>query len=289
METFFSSRTQTVVISPDRPFVVIGERINPSGRRRLAAEMAAGDFSRVRADAIAQVEAGAQALDVNAGVPNGNEPELMRRAVQVVMEAVEVPLCIDSANPQALEAGLAIYPGKALINSTTGEDASLDSILPLAQRYGAAVVALCSDERGPVQDPQVRAQIARKIIERAAAHGIHIHDLVFDPLVMSVGMDSNAAQVTLETMRLLRGELGVNLTSGASNVSFGLPDRAPLSAAFLSMAMVTGLDCAITNPLEPVVRQAVLAGDLLLGHDEYSARWIRDFRRREKAKRQAMP
>ena len=289
METTLSSRTKTVVISRDHPFVIIGERINPSGRKSLAAELAAGDFSRVRADALAQVEAGAQVLDVNAGVPNCDEPDLMRRAVQVAMDAVDVPLCFDSANPAALETGLAIYPGKALINSTTGEDAALDRVLPLARQYGAAVVALCSDERGPMQDVRVRLEVARKIIGRAARFGVPIHDLVFDPLVMSVGLDSNAGQVTLETMRLLRQELGVNMTSGASNISFGLPDRPPLSAAFLSMAMAMGLNSAITNPLEPAVRLAILAGDLLLGHDEYSMRWIRAYRKREGARPQAKP
>src|SRR5512136_1686731 len=256
METTLSSKTKTVVISPDHPFVVIGERINPTGRKKLAEELAAGDFSRVRADALAQVEAGAQVLDVNSGVPGGDEPAIMRRAVQMVMETVDVPLCFDSPNPEALEAALAIYTGKgleykALINSTTGEDAALARVLPLAQKYGAAIIALCNDERGPVQDPQVRLEIARKIIARAAEFGIPIQDLVFDPLVMTVGADSNAGRVTLETIRLLRQELGVNVSAGASNVSFGLPDRPALNATFMAMGMMMGLTASITNPLEP--------------------------------------
>ncbi|MCU0507613.1 MAG: dihydropteroate synthase [Anaerolineae bacterium] len=284
METVLSSKTKTVVISPDRPFVIIGERINPTGRKKLAEELANGDFSRVRSDALAQVEAGAAILDVNAGVPGGDEPEIMRQAVQMVMDTVDLPLSIDSANPDALEAGLALYQGKALINSTTGEDEALERVLPLAKKYGAAVIALCNDERGPVQDPQVRLDIAKKIVARAADHGVPIEDLLFDPLVMTVGADSNAGRVTLATMQLLRAELGVNLTAGASNVSFGLPDRPALNAAFMAMAMNSGLNSAITNPLEPAVLTAILAADLFLGHDEYGRMWIKGFRKREKAK-----
>jgi 5-methyltetrahydrofolate--homocysteine methyltransferase len=284
METVLSSKSKTVVISTDRPFAIIGERINPTGRKKLAEEIANGDFSRVRSDALAQVEAGAAILDVNAGVPGGDEPAIMRQAVQMVMDTADVPLSIDSANPDALEAGLALYQGKALINSTTGEDEALERVLPLAKKYGAAVIALCNDERGPVQDPQVRLEIAKKIVARAADHGVPIEDLLFDPLVMTVGADSNAGKVTLATMKLLRAELGVNLTAGASNVSFGLPDRPALNAAFMAMAMNSGLNSAITNPLEPAVLTAILAGDLFLGHDEYGRMWIKGFRKREKAK-----
>jgi 5-methyltetrahydrofolate--homocysteine methyltransferase len=264
--------------------VIIGERINPTGRKKLAGEMAAGNFSRVRADALAQVAAGAHVLDVNSGVPGADEPAVMRQAVQTVMEAVDVPLCFDSPNPAALEAALSIYSGKALINSTTGEEAALERVLPLAQKYGAAVIALCNDERGPLQDPSARVDVARKIIARAAAYGLPPADLVFDPLVMTIGADSNAGQVTLETIRLLRQELGVNMTAGASNVSFGLPDRPALNAAFIAMAMAAGLTAAITNPLEPTVHISILAADMFLGHDDYGSRWIKDFRKREKAK-----
>jgi len=287
METILSSKTKTVVISPDKPFVIIGERINPTGRKKLAAEMAAGDYSRVRSDALAQIEAGAAVLDVNAGVPGGDELEIMRRAVQMVLDSTEVPISFDSANPEALEAGLALYQGKPLINSTTGEDEALERVLPLAKKYGAAVIALCNDERGPLQDPEARLEIARKIVARAADHGVPIEDLLFDPLVMTVGADSNAGKVTLATMKLLRAELGVNMTAGASNVSFGLPDRPELNAAFMAMAMNSGLNSAITNPLEPVVHTAILAADLFLGHDEYGKMWIKGWRKREKAKAEA--
>jgi 5-methyltetrahydrofolate--homocysteine methyltransferase len=284
METILSSKTKTVIISPDHPFVIIGERINPTGRKKLAEEMAAGNFSRVSSDAQAQVEAGAQVLDVNAGVPSGDEPAIMFHAVQMVMETVDVPLCFDSANPAALEAALSVFSGKALINSTTGEDEALERVLPLAKKYGAAVIALCNDERGPVQDPQVRLEVARKIVARAADHGIPLADLIFDPLVLTVGADSNAGRVTLDTIRLLRQELGVNFTAGASNVSFGLPDRPALNAAFVAMAIAHGLTAAITNPLEPTVRTAILAADLFAGHDAYGSKWIKDFRKRDKAK-----
>ena len=283
METTLSSRTKTVVISPEKPFVIIGERINPTGRKKLAEEMAAGDFSRVRADALAQVEAGAHVLDVNSGVPGADDSAIMRQAVQIVMETVDVPLCFDSPNPAALEAALSIYSGKALINSTTGEEAALARVLPLAKKYGAAIIGLCNDETGISQDPQVRLAVARKILARAADYGIPAADVIFDPLVLTVGADSNAGKVTLETIRLVRQELGVNVSAGASNVSFGLPDRPALNAAFMAMAMAMGMDAAITNPLEPVVHTAILAADLFLGHDAYGGKWIKDFRKRDKA------
>jgi 5-methyltetrahydrofolate--homocysteine methyltransferase len=283
METILSSKTKTVVVSPDKPFVVIGERINPTGRKKLAEELAAGDFSRVRSDALAQVEAGAHVLDVNSGVPGADELSIMRQAVQMVMETVDTPLCFDSPNPAALEAALSIYSGKALINSTTGEDEALGRVLPLAYKYGAAVIGLCNDERGISTDPQVRLEVARKILARAADYGIPPADIIIDPLVLTVGADSNAGKVTLETIRLVRQELGVNVSAGASNVSFGLPDRPALNAAFMAMAMTMGMDAAITNPLEPVVHTAILACDLFLGHDAYGGKWIKDFRKRDKA------
>jgi 5-methyltetrahydrofolate--homocysteine methyltransferase len=283
METILSSKTKTVVVSPDKPFVIIGERINPTGRKKLAEELAAGDFSRVRSDALAQVEAGAHVLDVNSGVPGADEPLIMRQAVQMVMETVDAPLCFDSPNPAALEAALSIYSGKALINSTTGEDEALARVLPLAKKYSAAVIGLCNDERGISTDPQVRLEVARKILARAADYGIPPADIIIDPLVLTVGADSNAGKVTLETIRLVRQELGVNVSAGASNVSFGLPDRPALNAAFMAMAMTMGMDAAITNPLEPVVHTAILACDLFLGHDAYGGKWIKDFRKRDKA------
>jgi 5-methyltetrahydrofolate--homocysteine methyltransferase len=287
METILSSKTKTVVISPERPFVIIGERINPTGRKKLAEEMSTGDFSRVRSDALAQMEAGAHVLDVNSGVPGADEPAIMRQAVQIVMETVDAPLCFDSPNPAALEAALSIYSGKALINSTTGEDTSLACVLPLAKKYGAAVIGLCNDEHGISQDPQARLAVARKILARAADYGIPTADIIFDPLVLTVGADSNAGKVTLETIRLLRQELGANISAGASNVSFGLPDRPALNATFMAMGMMMGLTASITNPLEPAVRTAILAADLLLGHDAYGGKWIKNFRKREKARQAA--
>mgnify|MGYP001582807453 CR=1 FL=1 len=284
METILSSRTKTVVISPEKPFVIIGERINPTGRKKLAEEMAAGDFSRVRSDALAQVEVGAAVLDVNSGVPGADESAIMRQAVQRVMETVDVPLCFDSPNPAALEAALSIYSGKALINSTTGEETALARVLPLAKKYGAAVIGLCNDEHGISQDPQARLAVARKILARAADYGIPAADIIFDPLVLTVGADSNAGKVTLETIRLLRQELGANISAGASNVSFGLPDRPALNATFVAMGMMMGLTASITNPLEPAVHTAILAADLFLGHDAYGGKWIKNFRKREKAK-----
>jgi 5-methyltetrahydrofolate--homocysteine methyltransferase len=230
------------------------------------------------------VQAGAHVLDVNSGVPGADEPAIMRQAVQIVMETVDVPLCFDSPNPAALEAALSIYSGKALINSTTGEEAALARVLPLAKEYGAAIIGLCNDEHGISQDPQMRLAVARKILARAADYGIPAADIIFDPLVLTVGADSNAGKVTLETIRLLRQELGANISAGASNVSFGLPDRPSLNATFMAMGMMMGLTASITNPLEPAVHTAILAADLFLGHDAYGGKWIKNFRKREKAK-----
>jgi 5-methyltetrahydrofolate--homocysteine methyltransferase len=284
MEMILTSKSKTVTISPEKPFVIVGERINPTGRKKLAEELAAGDFSRVVADAKAQVENGAHVLDVNAGVPGADEPAMMRKMVEIIMETVDVPLCFDSPNPAALEAALSIYTGKALINSTTAEDLALERVLPLAKKYNAALICLCNDERGPVQDPQVRLAVAQKIVVRAADFGIPASDLIFDPLVMAVGTNSTAGAVTLQTIALLRKELGCNFVCGASNVSFGLPDRPLVNSAFLTMAIAEGLTAAITNPLEPAVTTAILAANLIMGHDAYSAKWIKAFRAREKAK-----
>lgn len=283
METVLYSNTQTVIIGPGRPFVMIGERINPSGRKKLGVEMAAGDFDRVRRDAEAQVAAGAHMLDVNAGVPIADEAELLVGAIQAVTEVVDVPLCLDSSVVEALEAGLAVYEGKALVNSVTGEDDRLELILPLVKKYGAAVIGMANDETGIPNDPQYRLAVARKIVERAQAYGIPPEDVIIDPLAMTVAADPQAAVVTLTTMRLIRDELGVNMCCGASNISFGLPDRGPLNAAFLSMAMLSGLTCAITDPTNPTIRQAILANDLLLGHDEYAVEWLASYRAKQKA------
>jgi len=282
METVLRSRSKQVVVSSDRPFVMIGERINPTGRKVLAAEMRAGVMDRVRADAVAQVEAGAQMLDVNAGVPMVDEPALLVATIEAVGEVTDVPICIDSSVIEALEAALAVYQGKALVNSVTAEEERMDRILPVVKKYGAAVIGMSNDETGITMVPQERLEIARRIIERAVYYGIPPEDVIIDPIAMTVAADPQAGVITLETMRLIKEQLGNNMTCGASNVSFGLPDRPIVNAAFFSVAMHAGLTCAITNPLVPEVRKAVLASDLLLGHDEYAMRWISTFRQERK-------
>jgi 5-methyltetrahydrofolate--homocysteine methyltransferase len=278
LETVLSSRGRKVVVSIDRPFVIIGERINPTGRKVLAAEMKEGRMDRVRADAIAQTAAGAHMLDVNAGIPQLDEAELLVAAIRAVSEVSDAPICIDSSIIEALEAGLAAYEGKALVNSVTAEEERMERILPLVKKHGAAVIGMANDETGISMVPEERLALARRIIERAADYGIPQEDVIIDPIAMTVAADPTCGLITLETMRLIRDRLGNNMTCGASNVSFGLPDRATVNAAFLPLAMHAGLTCAITNPLVPEVRRAVLAGDLLLGHDEYAIRWIASFR-----------
>jgi 5-methyltetrahydrofolate--homocysteine methyltransferase len=277
-ETVISSATRQVIIGFDHPFVMIGERINPTGRKILAAEMAAGDFTRVEADARAQVEAGAQMLDVNAGIPLADEPAILARAIQLVQSITDVPLSIDSSIVAALEAGLAVYKGKALVNSVTGEEERLESVLPLVRKYGAAVVAISNDETGISEDPNVRFAIAKKIVERAADHGIPACDVVVDPLVMPIGAINSAGRQVMHLLQRLRTELKVNSTCGASNVSFGLPNRNGINAAFLTMAIGAGLTSAITNPLHVEVMQACLGADVMMGHDPNCARWIRKYR-----------
>ena len=283
METRLSSRSREVIVSIDRPFVIIGERINPTGRKVLAAEMKEGRMDRVRLDAIAQEAGGAHMLDVNAGIPALDEAALLVAAIKAVMDVSQLPICIDSSIIEALEAGLAAYQGKALVNSVTAEEERMERILPLVKKYGAAVIGMANDETGISMVPAERVALARRIIERAADHGIPQEDVIIDPIAMTVAADPTCGVITLETMKLIRDELGNNMTCGASNVSFGLPDRATVNAAFLPLAMHAGLTCAITNPLVPEVRRAVLAGDLLLGHDEYAMRWIASFRAEQKA------
>ena len=273
-ETVLTSATKEVVIGFERPFVIIGERINPTGRKKLAAEMAAGDFSTVIADTTSQVEAGAQMLDVNAGIPLADEPAILAETVRLVQSLTDVPLSIDSSIVAALEAGLIAYEGKPLVNSVTGEDERLESVLPLVAKHGAAVVAITNDETGISQDPDVRFAVARKIVERAADHGIAREDIVVDPLVMPIGAMSTAGRQVFALVRRLREELGVNTTCGASNVSFGLPNRHALSAAYLSMAIANGMTSAITSPLHEEVRLAVMAADVMMGHDPHQSAWI---------------
>jgi len=273
--TILSSPTKEVVIGFDRPFVMIGERINPTGRKMLAEEMKNGDFSRVEADALAQVAAGAQMLDVNAGIPLADEPALLARAIELVQAITDVPLSIDSSIIDALERGLSVYKGKALVNSVTGEDESLDRVLPLVKKYGAAVVAISNDETGISMDPDVRFAVAKKIVDRAADYGIHYSDVVVDPLVMPIGALGQAGQQAFKLIRRLREELKVNTTCGASNVSFGLPARNQITGTFLSMAMASGMTSAIMSPLHPEVKAAIMAADVLTGNDQDCAAWIK--------------
>ena len=252
--TVLSSATREVVIGFDRPFVMIGERINPTGRKLLAEEMVRGDFSRVEADAVAQVEAGAHMLDVNAGIPLADEPALLARAVQLVQSVTDVPLSIDSSIVEALEAGLAVYQGKPLVNSVTGEDEVMERVLPLVARHGAAVVAISNDETGISEDPDVRYSIAKRIVERAADHGIPANDVVVDPLVMPIGAMGTAGRQAFTLIRRLREELKVNTTCGGSNISFGLPNRQVVTGTFLAMAIASGMTSAIMSPLHPEVR-----------------------------------
>lgn len=277
-DTTISSASKEVVLGFDRPFVIIGERINPTGRKLLAAEMKEGNFSRVEADAVAQVAAGAHVLDVNAGIPLADEPALLAQAIRLVQSLTDVPLSIDSSVFEALEAGLEAYQGKALLNSVTGEEERLERILPLVRKHGAAVVAICNDDSGISTDINVRFDVAKKIINRAADHGIPACDVVVDPLVMPVGAMADAGVQVLELIRRLRSELKVNTTCGASNISFGLPNRHGLNPAFITMAIGAGMTSAITNPLEASLMQAVRGADVMMNHDPQCANWIASYR-----------
>ncbi len=276
--TVVSSDKKEVVIGFDHRFVMIGERINPTGRKLLAEEMARGDYSRVVADAQAQVEAGAQMLDVNAGIPLADEPAILADCVKLVQETVDVPLSIDSSIVAALEAGLAVYKGKALVNSVTGEEERLEAVLPLVKKYNAAVVAISNDETGISEDPDERFAVAKKIVERAADYGIPREDIVVDPLVMPVGAINDAGRKLIYLLRRLREELKVNTTCGASNFSFGLPNRRGLNAAFLPMMIGAGMTSAIMNPLHAEDIQAILGADVVMGNDPNCGRWIRKYR-----------
>lgn len=277
-DTILSSATREVVIGFDRPFVMIGERINPTGRKLLAKEMIEGDFSRVEADALAQVAAGAHMLDVNAGIPLADEPALLAEAIRLVQSVTDVPLSIDSSIIEALEAGLAVYEGKPLVNSVTGEEEVMERVLPFVAKHGAAVVAVSNDDTGISEDPDVRFEVAKRIVQRANDHGIPTADVVVDPLVMPIGAMSTAGRQVMTLVRRLRDELGVNTTCGASNVSFGLPNRHNITGAFLTMAIGAGLTSAIMNPLHTEVTNAVKAADVLTGNDPNCATWIKQFR-----------
>ena len=277
-DTLLSSATKELTIGFGRPFVMIGERINPTGRKLLAEEMKNDDFSRVEADAIAQVAAGAQMLDVNAGIPLADEPALLAKAIQLVQAVTDVPLSIDSSIIEALEAGLSVYQGKALVNSVTGEEEVMERVLPLVAKHGAAVVAISNDDTGISEDPDVRFEVAKRIVQRASDHGIPPEDVVVDPLVMPIGAMGTAGQQVFALVRRLREELKVNTTCGASNISFGLPNRHAVAGTFIAMAISHGMTSAIMNPLHADVKTAIQAADVLIGADTDCAEWIKDNR-----------
>jgi 5-methyltetrahydrofolate--homocysteine methyltransferase len=287
METILKSAKKTVTIGPEKPTVLIGERINPTGKKRLAAALAEGNLDVVRKEALAQVEAGADVLDVNVGAAGVDEVDLLPKAVRQVLETVSVPVCIDSADVDALRAALAVHremapEGKPLINSVNGEEDRLEQVLPLVAEYGTAVIGLAMDDEGIPNTSERRLAVARKIVGRAEALGIPREDVVIDCLALTVGADSQAGVISLGAMRLVREELGVNMTLGASNVSFGLPDREVINWAFLAMAIQSGMNCPIVDAAK--VRPAILASDLLLGRDDYAMRYIKDYKKRSKVR-----
>jgi len=287
MDTILKGTGKKVVIGDGRPTVILGERINPTGKKKLAATLVAGNLEIVRQEALAQIEAGADILDVNVGAAGVDEVDLLPKAVKLVLETVEAPVAIDTADGKALAAALKIHKevnpdGKPLVNSVNGEEASLARVLPLVAEYGAAVIGLCMDDDGIPETPERRLAVAKKIIERADGHGIPLENILIDCLALTVGADSTAAMTTLEAIRLVREELGVNLALGASNISFGLPDRETLNGAFLAMAIGRGLNCPIVDAAK--VRPYILAADLVLGRDEYSMRYLKAYRQRQKGK-----
>ena len=290
-KTVISSKTKEVIIGSDQPFVIIGERINPTGRKLLAEEMKAGNLERVREDALSQVAAGAQMLDVNAGVPLADEPKILADSIKLIQGITDVPLCIDSSIVEALERGLEAYEGKALLNSVTGEEERLDTVLPLVKKFGCAVIGISNDDSGISEDINVRFDVAKKIVERAMDHGIPKEDVIIDPLVMPVGAINDAGRQVLELIKKLQNELGVNTTCGASNLSFGLPNRHGLNTAFIAMAIASGMPCAITNPLEKEIMQSVKGANVVMGHDPECSDWIMSFRdpnqKRSRRKRRA--
>jgi 5-methyltetrahydrofolate--homocysteine methyltransferase len=278
METTLKSRKETVVIGPERPLVIIGERINPTGRKKLAKALEDGNLKLVQEEATKQVQEGAHVLDVNVGISGIDEPALLKEAIQAVREVTEVPLCIDSALPKALEAGLQVYEGKALVNSVNGEERKLKDVLPVVKQYGAAVIGLTMDDEGIPRDAQKRLQIAQKIVEEAQKMGIPPEDVVIDPLAMAISTDQGAALETLKTLRLIKDHIGVNQTLGVSNISFGLPERHPINSIFLALAAMSGLTCPIIDPTFWEMRRAVLIADLLLAKDEYCMKFITVYR-----------
>ena len=282
LKTIIASKEKSVEIARGKPTVIIGERINPTGRKKVLAALQEGNFDIVRQDAVNQVAAGAAILDVNAGVPSADEPELLKQVMQTVMEVVDVPLCIDTADPEALHAALEVYEGTALVNSVNGEEKSLQAVLPLVKEFDAAVIGLCMDDDGIPSTPQDRLAVAAKILEKAGKIGIPAENVIIDPLALTMGSDHTAGKIALDTIGLVIAEFGVNITMGASNISFGLPDRHSINATFIAMAIHAGMTCPITNPLVEEIRTTVLAADLVMGRDEYGMGWIQAYREREK-------
>ncbi|MFN8079036.1 MAG: dihydropteroate synthase [Kineosporiaceae bacterium] len=284
MHTVLRSATREVVIGPDQPFCIIGERINPTGRPKFQEELRAGDMHRVIEDVQAQVAGGATMLDVNMGVPLADEAQLLSDAVKLIQSLTDLPLCIDSSVVEALDAGLAAYQGKALVNSVTGERDRLEAILPLVKKYGAAVIALPNEEDEIPEDPAKRLEITKKIVEIATKeYGIPIEDIVIDPLAMPVGANHEYGKWTMQAISLIRDELDLNTTLGAGNVSFGMPGRHALGSAFLPMAMHAGLTSAIMDSRTPQMVDAIKAADLMMGNDEWGANWISAFRAKQRA------
>jgi 5-methyltetrahydrofolate--homocysteine methyltransferase len=279
MQTILKSKKNEVIINTDGPVTIIGENINPTRRKKLTAALISGEFDYIFELAVAQIETGADLLDVNVGAPGVDEETLLPQVVMAITERFDVPLCLDSSNRAALAAALKVVPGKPLVNSVNGEEPNLSALLPMIKEFGAAVIGLTMDDNGIPTDPDVRLAIAGKILERAAKLGIPAEDVVIDPLVLTVGADQNAGRVTLDTIQKVRQEFGVNINLGASNVSFGLPDRHTVNQAFLAIGASAGASCVITNPekLTPIIR----ASDLLLGRDPFAGRFIKDFRKRQ--------
>ena len=277
--TKVSSATREVAISRSLSTVIIGERINPTGRKKLQEELRSGNFETVKADALRQIEAGAAILDINAGVSQTDEPALLVKMIKVVTALTEAPLCIDTANVKALEAALKAYSGKALVNSVNGEEKKLETVLPLIKQYKAAIIGLTMDDEGIPKTVEKRIEIAGKIIDRAVKSGIALEDIVIDPLAMSLGADDQAGKMALDAVEAIVDRFGVNITMGCSNISYGIPDRETVNVAFLSMAIRCGLTCPITNPLIDGVMKAILAADLCMGRDAYSMKWIQHYRR----------
>jgi len=289
--TIISSKTKEIIIGPDQPFVIIGERINPTNRKLLAEEMKAGNLERVQQDAMSQINAGAQILDVNAGVPLADEPKILADSIKLIQSVSDVPLCIDSSIVEALKCGLEAYQGKALLNSVTGEEERLETVLPLVKQFGCAVIGISNDDSGISEDINVRFEVAKKIVERAMDYGIPKEDILIDPLVMPIGAINDAGKQVLELIKKLQNELQVNTTCGASNLSFGLPNRHGLNTAFIAMAIANGMPCAITNPLEKEIMQSIRGANVVMGHDPECSDWIMNYRepreKRSKRKRRS--